>query len=109
MIPKIAVVAALVLFGFLAVAEAESVRGGEASTPSSGASATVQPLVVSGWNYFHIANCGVFNDFLYFFPLEAIGINFFVTNDLVAIAALTPACQSGNLVAVFITNTSPVL
>jgi hypothetical protein len=108
MIPKVTIVAALVLLGFLSVAEAQGVKGGQASTPSSGASASVQASIAAGWTFFHIAHCFVFNDFFFFFPLEAIGVSSFFTNDLLVIPAITPACQTGNLVAVFIVDPSTI-
>jgi len=103
LIPKITAVAALVLLGFLSVAEAESVRGIVASTPSSDASVSAEAPTIPGWNLFHIAHCLSLNGVLYFYPVEAIsiGIQFYSTNDIVDVAAITPACQTANLVAVY--------
>jgi hypothetical protein len=70
MIPKITVVAALVLFGFLGLAEAQGEGGVHSSAGST----------VAGWNFFHITHCLTFADIFYFYPLESIGVTYFFTD-----------------------------
>ena len=101
MFAKITVVAALALLGFLSIAEAEGVRRAVTSTPVSDAS--VSAAVIPGWSAFHIAHCLVDDGVLYFYPLENIGFVFFSTSDIFDFPLITPACQTGNLVAIFIT------
>jgi hypothetical protein len=106
LIIKITTLTALVLLAFLGAAEAQSVRGfaPSASTPGSESLPSVQ--VTTGWNFFHISNCLANNGILVFYPLEAIGASYFWANDPDIVATITPACQTGNQVGVFVTDTS---
>jgi hypothetical protein len=101
MFPKITVVAALVLFAFLGVAEAQNVEG--ASVVGRGARAQGSD-VSSGWNAFHIAHCLTLADNFYIYPLENIGVAYFFTDIPKVIFQIAAACQTGNLVGIFVTD-----
>jgi hypothetical protein len=101
MIPKTTLAAALVLFAFLGAAEAQQggIVGGGVRV--SGVSA-----VPSGWHVFHIAHCSTSTDGFFIFPLEDIGIQYLFTQFPFAFFTITSACQTGNLVGVFIVDPS---
>ncbi|SRR6266496_5087079 len=107
MIVKTTALVAIVLLGFLVIAEAqttEPVSQGGVLRTSSTQSDDSRPNVVAGWNYFHIASCSPFGTTLYLFPLESFGVGYFFTSSPVFYNAIAPACQTGNWVAIFVTN-----
>jgi heme A synthase len=106
---KTALPAALVLFAFLGVAEAQSALGGW--VPVSGdSSAQINAVstnaISSGWTLFHIAHCLTTSDAFFIFPLENIGAAYLVTSLPIGYTTITAACQTGNLVAVFVADPS---
>ena len=111
MIFRSILLAAILIFGSLAVAGAQSmggyerVSGGQIST----ADATTQAAVL-GWNYVHATNCFVTfdgsNTWLYVYPQEG---GFWFTANPTSQMALTPACQTGNWVGFNVTSVNPPL
>ena len=100
MIVKSTLLVVILLLGSLAVAEAQSYV-------SSGVAG---PQTVLGWNFAHAANCVVHYDgvttWLYFFPQEG---GYGYTNNPGFGLILAPACQTGNLIAVFVYSLDPLL
>jgi hypothetical protein len=104
MIFKSTVVAVILLLGVLSVAKAQS-KGGEVVGEGQLRSNEFTTQAVLGWNFFHVRNCYVdTNGTFLVFPVESSQINFLFISDIALIATLTPACQSGNLLAVFVTT-----
>ena len=67
--------AAIVLFGFLGLAEAQSAE----SVSQGGALSESQVAnVVLGINYFHIARCAAADGFFFIVPLDLPGVAFFL-------------------------------
>jgi hypothetical protein len=74
-----------------------STRGSEAQTSGTG---PITSAVV-GWNYVHAAACTSFGDTFVFVALDG---STWYTNNIVTIATLTPACQTGNFAAFHVIN-----
>jgi hypothetical protein len=107
MICKSTVLAVILFFGVLSVAEAqlkgeEAVNGGElrADQPP-----TAQ-AVAGVWNFFHVTNCYTDGGALYVFPAESAVVNVLFTTNPIFAATIAPACQTGNWMAVFVTSVS---
>jgi len=101
---RVAVLALMLFFlGTLGIAGAQSSGAPVAlgsSTRSSGqanASGAVSEDVFVGWNYKHVAACTTFSTTFALIAWE--DSSAWYTNLATTIAALAPACQSGNLVA----------
>lgn len=62
----------------------------------------LSPQFAMGWNYVHAANCNLYTDsgynFLVIYPKEG---GYFYTTDPTYQNLLSPACQSGNVIAVY--------
>jgi hypothetical protein len=91
-------------FGAIATAEAQDILGHGTHTTSDTAAPSA-PVVV-GWNWFHIANCSLAGGFMYLYPVESNGITYLWTAVPLPYTTLASACQSGNLIAVHITDLS---
>jgi hypothetical protein len=85
--------ATIVLFGSLTVAEAQFNGSREGHLRSDPATALD---LVPGWNFFHVTNCYVDSNAFYVFPAESSVINFISTTSLADIITITPACQTGD-------------
>ena len=101
MIIKSTLLAVIVFIGSLSIAEAQSyVNGGLAG-----------PQTVLGWNFGSVNWCQTTFDgsttwFYFFFPLEN---GYVYTNNPSFVSTLSPACQTGNRVAVYVYNLDPLL
>jgi hypothetical protein len=99
MIIKSTLLAVIVFVGSLTVANAQTfVNGGVAG-----------PFTTLGWNYGHLANCytQVDGSITWFYAYIQEGGFGFTNNPAFAIT-LSPACQTGNFVGVFVTNLNPL-
>lgn len=98
MFVKSTLLAVVVFFGSLAVADAQTFVNGGAPGPNTGL----------GWNYGHINNCYTQVDgsttWFYAFIQEG-GYGF--TNNPAFATTLSPACQTGNFIGVFVTSLNP--
>jgi hypothetical protein len=98
MIVKSTLVAVVVFLGSLTIAEAQSYFNGGSAGPST----------ALGWNFGHIAYCLTHDD-----GVNTLHYAFFsdggytVTNNPGLAAAGALACQSGNLVGIFVVNLNP--
>jgi len=109
MIVKSSALAILLFFGSLGVAAAQ--KAGEpvplgGSYMQSGANGTESPVtqaIVIGFNYAHAYYCVGSGGFYYFIALEG---TVWFTTDTTALIGLAPACQTGNLVAFRVINSS---
>src|SRR5262245_46063578 len=103
MIVKSIALVIIVIIGSVAVVEGQT-----AVLANQGASArgdVAQPEVVTlGWNTFHIAFCQTVGTSLYVYPLENVGVVYFVTNVPTSQAVLAGACQTGNLIAIHVSD-----
>jgi hypothetical protein len=98
MMIKATLLAMVVFFGSLTIAEAQSYFN----------SGTPGPSTALGWNFGHIAYCltqddGVNTWHYVFFPDGS----YTVTNHPALAAAGALACQSGNLVGIFVVSLNP--
>jgi hypothetical protein len=123
MIVKLAVLAAIVLFGFTGFANAQTSQAVVAppaasatgvtnlGTAASNAwSASTKPgevslAVVTGWHFMHATNClitfdGTFNT-LYVYPSEG---GFVTTAGFQYQALISPSCQTGNWIGIYVDN-----
>ena len=87
------------VLGSVAIADAQTfVNGGVAGQ-----------FTALGWNYGHVSNCYVVvsgsTTWFYAFIQEG---GFGYTNNPAFAIILSPACQTGNLVGVFVTNVNPL-
>jgi hypothetical protein len=108
MIFKSILLAVIVLFGALSVADAQSKdKDNEVVGEGQLRSDQVTTQAVLGWNSFHVSNCYAdTNGSFLLFAVESSQINFiFITNPVV-IATVVPFCPTGNLMAVFVTSVS---
>ena len=64
------------------------------------------PFTGFGWNYGHISNCQVSVDGSVFLVAVKEG-GYGYTNNPMVIAALSPACQTGNWIGVYVTCLNP--
>ena len=101
MIIKSTLLAVIVFFGSLAVAEAQSKAPDEAMTNA----AEAHTRAFLGSNYVHAAYCFAYSDGLttWFYVVDQDGGTWF-TNNVLFEAAITPACQTGNLIAFNVVN-----
>ena len=67
------------------------------------------PGVVVGWNYGHLSNCQTYVDgsTTWFYVVFKEGSHGW-TNNPAIISTLSPACQTGNLIAVYVTSVNPL-
>jgi len=104
--------AAILFLGSLAVAGAQSAvgNGGVSGWQMGATDVTTAAAVILGWNYVHVTNCFVTFDgsttWLYVYPQEG---GFLFTSNPVYQAALTPACQTGNLIGFNVVSVNPPL
>ena len=108
MIIKSTVLAVIVFLGSLTVAEAQSAAKSPGSETGSGAQlsgADATAAAVLGWNFTHAAFCLTYFDGLttWFYVVAQDGGVWFTPNIGFA-AAITPACQTGNLIAFNVFN-----
>jgi hypothetical protein len=79
-----------------------SLAVGEAQSP-----ANISDAVRTGWHLVHAANCYTVSDgattWLYVFPQEG---GFFATNNPGFQTSIAPACQTGNLIAFHVDDSS---
>ena len=84
-----------------AAANGETVTGGGATLSGPG-------NISTGWNYFHVTNCQLYFDdpniYLFIFPQE--GGYWYTYVNMYTHTTWTPACQTGNWTAVYVTDTS---
>jgi hypothetical protein len=93
------------LLGCLGMAEAQDTQSTGSGALTNGG---VTPFAVSpGWYFLHPAYCTVYTDgvtsFLYIYPVEG---GYLVTTNLAFHITLAPACQTGNIIAVYFFDTS---
>jgi hypothetical protein len=90
----------VILFGSVARTEAQTFVNGGAPGPGT----------ALGWNYGHIAFCATFSDGVstwYYAFAEGGGYGY--TNNPVLVSLISPACQTGNLVAIHVISLNPFL
>jgi hypothetical protein len=111
MIIKSTVLSVIAFLGSLAVAEAQSADQGSgfSSTVGSGvdSAAKIQTSNPLGWNYVHATNCSVFTDgtttWYTLYPQEG---GWWQTTNVGFQTAILSACQTGNWIAFYVTNTT---
>jgi hypothetical protein len=107
---------ALVLIASLSVVGAAQtqdkgavINGWETTTNSRGSAPTPAPQVIVGWNYYHAYACQTHFDgtftWVYLFVVEG-NLVFFSSNSASYQNPFQSACQSGNLVAIYVPNLS---
>jgi hypothetical protein len=90
----------VIFLGSLTVAKAQTYVTGGAPGPGTGV----------GWNYGYITSCATFFDGVntwYYAFFEGGGYGY--TNNPVLVSFISPACQSGNLVGVYVFSLNPFL
>jgi len=107
MIFKSIVLALIVFLGSLSLVEAQT-NGSE--TVNEGELRADQPptanAVAGAWNYFHVTNCYTDGGAIYVFPAESSVVSVLFTTNPLFIATIAPACQTGNVMGVFVTSVS---
>jgi hypothetical protein len=92
--------ATVIFFGSLAVAEAQTyVQGGQAT-----------PQTTLGWNFTYISQCVTFHEGQNTWLMaHGQGGGHAFTNNPALVSAVAPACQSGNLVAIHVVSINPFI
>jgi hypothetical protein len=106
MIFKSIVLAMILFFGVISVADAQSMFGDEKASWGELRSDGVITQAVPGWNFFHVAFCYADTSGFFVFGVETSIISFLFTTQPGFVSTLTPACQTGNLMGVFVTSVS---
>jgi hypothetical protein len=97
----LAVVLCLCFLGVAAAQSSDSSVGIGQGEPGESAPGTASDPIVFGWNFRHVSSCAAFAGGFLLFASDG---TTWSTSDLFAIATLTPACQTGNLVAFHVIN-----
>ena len=104
MIFKSTVLAVILFFGVLSVAMAQS-KGSEVVGEGELRSGEFTTEAVTGWNFVHATNCYTDGTTFFVFPPEP-SVNSIFTSNPLYISLLAPACQTGNVIGVFVTSVS---
>ena len=100
MLIKSALLTVIVFFGSLTLAEAQYFATGAPG-----------PGTAIGWNYGHITQCATYSDSVgttYYYAFFQ-GGGYVVTNNPAFVLVGAPACQTGNLAALYVYSLSPFL
>jgi hypothetical protein len=105
MIIRSTVLAIILFFGSLSIAAAQSSSTAVGTFTKGSASNTdaITSAAVIGWNYFHPVACTTWAGT---FAMITNDNTVWYTTDMYAIATLTPACQTGNVVAFHVVSGS---
>src|SRR5262245_17351663 len=105
---KLLLLTVILFLGSLSTASAQSSNGeflGEGRVGSGRGTEGVGTEIAIGWNTVHVQNCFVdSNSVFHVFPVESAQVAELFTVNPTVIALLTPACQTGNFIAVFVPN-----
>jgi hypothetical protein len=108
MIIKSTVLAVIVFLGSLGIAAAQSSEPHGTLKGEPGEGHTTEAVVI-GWNFFHAFACASRPGTGFFTWVSQEDGSAWNTNDLAAVAMLTPSCQSGNFVGFHVINASLVV